>query len=977
MASDRNDFFLSRRGSVATVAREVADVLAERGYKVLVQDYDIPYGASFVEAMHEAVKNSRDLIILFTGDYESSPYTRKEFTSFEGELAQDRDKRRIVVLRCEDVPLRGLLADCVYQDLVGVADPDERKQRILAAAEGRSQAQRPPPRAFLGVPPRLTTFTGRAESLDRLDSILLADKPAAVVQAAGRAAVQGLGGVGKTSLAAEYAYRFGNLYAGVCWCPAETPTSLLKALATLAVELGATVTGDDNLETAAKAALRRLAEQRATWLLIYDNVTSPDEIKDLLPLGGARVLITSRFSDWGNFASKVSLDVMSADEAVDFLERRTGKKDESGARKLGETLGYLPLALDHAAAYCEQSDNTFAMYAAKVEKVMDTELEGLGYPRTVAATFRIALDQAVARCASAERLIVYLSCCAPERIPMALVEGAIGDDIERDAAVRALVRVSLVKRDPFEDGTRSLTMHRLVQSVARSRPTLSAEILSALAKQIERGLEDPRFEHERARFLPHAVSFLYFLQAEEFRDSDAGELYETLAQRVILALFDLGPKDISPEHLAGLLREYYEDGPLFRAISEFRQRNPEAWAQIEHPLINENNFVLRHAMSHALADSYVNNASLLADTVARSERAARRVRDLPEFEFAGYALALIFIREPRLIERPFVERLSKYPIYPGQQLLGDLLLNLVFQTTNADLLSWDRWRDTRGMATGDRFWHSRWGFIRLHVSEILAAEAFIAGGAVADSSAEVQQCYRNLHDIKIRLENAKGLARSKGVQDLLARYFSLGREPAAVEKVREDLRSDPNRRELFWLLLAHPIWYVAEESASILASLAKEDDEFLQMISDFWDEANWRVQYGANEAAFGANTAFPDLFKKSVRQFFDHPNGRIRALCTENFVSGLLTAGGTKRERLVRDFESEIRFWLNNTDCATLEHIYRLFAALHKKGIDFKKEPYAGLLQGPKSPLMGDLPAAWYSLDRSEFLQHIERRKEA
>jgi TIR domain len=62
-------FFLSRRGSVAPIAREVTDVLTEKGYKVLVQDYDIPLGASFVEAMHEAIINSRDLIILFTEDY--------------------------------------------------------------------------------------------------------------------------------------------------------------------------------------------------------------------------------------------------------------------------------------------------------------------------------------------------------------------------------------------------------------------------------------------------------------------------------------------------------------------------------------------------------------------------------------------------------------------------------------------------------------------------------------------------------------------------------------------------------------------------------------------------------------------------------------------------------------------------------------------------------------------------------------------
>jgi hypothetical protein len=141
----RYDFFLSRRGSVAVIAQEVANVLMDKGYHVLVQDYDIPLGASFIEAMHEAVKNSRDLMILFTRDYEQSPYTRKEFTSFEAERAQSNEERHIIVFRCEDVPLRGLLADNVYQDLVGITDPEERKRRIIAAAERQSQAASPPP----------------------------------------------------------------------------------------------------------------------------------------------------------------------------------------------------------------------------------------------------------------------------------------------------------------------------------------------------------------------------------------------------------------------------------------------------------------------------------------------------------------------------------------------------------------------------------------------------------------------------------------------------------------------------------------------------------------------------------------------------------------------------------------------------------------------------------------------------------------
>jgi hypothetical protein len=80
-SGERYDFFLSRRGSVAAIAQEVTDLLTEKDYTVFVQDYDIPIAANFIEQMHEAIKNARDLVVLFTRDYEQSPYTRMEFTS--------------------------------------------------------------------------------------------------------------------------------------------------------------------------------------------------------------------------------------------------------------------------------------------------------------------------------------------------------------------------------------------------------------------------------------------------------------------------------------------------------------------------------------------------------------------------------------------------------------------------------------------------------------------------------------------------------------------------------------------------------------------------------------------------------------------------------------------------------------------------------------------------------------------------------
>jgi tetratricopeptide (TPR) repeat protein len=364
---------------------------------------------------------------------------------------------------------------------------DELQEQLTAALTGtpadRHRLSRQP---FGGVPPRLACFIGRKVELDQLDVILAGGRSAVVTQETGqkpveidRIAVHGLGGVGKTSIAVEYAYRYRQRYSGIWWCPAETRIGLLTSLAGLARELGAATADEADIERAAKAALRSLAERRATFLLICDNATSPEEIADLLPTAGARVLITSRFSDWGGWADEVPLDVMPPAEAATFLETRAGRQDEEGAKALAQALGFLPLALDHAAAYCKRSQASFADYTALAGSMISAAPRGAVYPQSVAATFSLAIAAAVQQCPAAEALMSYLAQCAPERIAMTLVQGAIENDLERIQALLALTEVSLVKHDPFEDGTPAVTVHRLVQAVAKATAETSGRAAPA------------------------------------------------------------------------------------------------------------------------------------------------------------------------------------------------------------------------------------------------------------------------------------------------------------------------------------------------------------------------------------------------------------------------------------------------------------------------------------------------------------------
>jgi tetratricopeptide (TPR) repeat protein len=207
----------------------------------------------------------------------------------------------------------------------------------------------------------------------------------------------------------------------------------------------------------------------------------------LWPAAGARVLITSRFADWAGWAEEVALDVPSIGEAAAYLQSRAAHDDEAGARELAEALGRLPLALDHAAATCRRTHMRFADFAARASRMIEAAPRGAGYPRSVAATFDLAIAEAVAHCPAAEALMAFLAQCTHERVPMTLVEGAIDRETERLRALTTLAEMSLLRHDPFEDGTPAVMVHRLVQAAARARTEA-------------RGIAQSAFERMMARF---------------------------------------------------------------------------------------------------------------------------------------------------------------------------------------------------------------------------------------------------------------------------------------------------------------------------------------------------------------------------------------------------------------------------------------------------------------------------------------------
>jgi TIR domain len=472
--SDALEFFVSYTRSDQRWAEWIAWTLEEVGHQVVVQEWDFVAGSHFVTEMQKAVRRATRTIAVLSHAYQASAFAAQEW---QAAWAADPDgqSRRLLVVRIEDCPPEGLLGQVVGVDVFGV-DRDTARTRVLdAVTQGRRKPvveppfpahqtvrqKEPPlprPAAVWEMPwPRNPNFTGRTSVLAVLRERFTRGTPA---RSGLPQVLQGLGGVGKTQLAVEYAYRHAADYDLVWWLDAEQPGQIMAGLSALMAQLDDTDRGE-SLKSAAGAAidLLRRGDRFPRWLVIADNAGTVSGLSGLLAAAGrgGHVLITSRDPGWAGSARLLELDVLSRTEAIALLKARTPTITNVDADQIAAALGDLPLALEQAGAWLRESGMTITDYLHALRyRTQEILAEGKPniYPAPVAATWTLAVDALDDQ--SAPWLLAVWAALGPEPIPTDLITRAtvadlptpladLGDPLRSGQIIRKVSRLGLIR----------------------------------------------------------------------------------------------------------------------------------------------------------------------------------------------------------------------------------------------------------------------------------------------------------------------------------------------------------------------------------------------------------------------------------------------------------------------------------------------------------------------------------------------------
>ncbi|MFE7550700.1 tetratricopeptide repeat protein [Streptomyces gardneri] len=326
------------------------------------------------------------------------------------------------------------------------------------------------PAGLVHLPERTQLFVGRARELALLD------------EGVGIQVLCGLGGIGKSTLAARWAADRVADHTVVWWITAETPAELDAGLADLARAMQPGVVGVLPEDALRERALQWLA-RNDDWLLVLDNVSAPADLRPLLArVGSGRIVVTSRrASGWQDIGRTVVLDVLGPEEAAELFKGLCAAVEHDGLGEICAELGHLPLALKQAAAYCAEAGITPRTYhgllAEYPAEMFAAAAEGGEAARTLARVWQVTLDR-LSDTPLAVRVLQVIAWWAPEGISRRLLE-SLGTPLEVTEAVRRLAAHSMITLRGGE-----LSVHRLVQAVVRAGPSEATAMAHEVATQL-------------------------------------------------------------------------------------------------------------------------------------------------------------------------------------------------------------------------------------------------------------------------------------------------------------------------------------------------------------------------------------------------------------------------------------------------------------------------------------------------------------
>ncbi|MFC3452703.1 FxSxx-COOH system tetratricopeptide repeat protein [Amycolatopsis speibonae] len=377
------------------------------------------------------------------------------------------------------------------------APPEQRRRRRFGAV---------PPRA--GAFQRRTVAAALTRSIEGGGTTVLTGAatttPASVLT--------GLGGVGKTQLAADHAHTvWDNQEVDLLvWISARTRDAITAGYTDVAVEL----LGQDPIapDQACRRLLEWLAETSDPWLVVLDDVQDPSHLTGLWPPHSAagQVVVTTRCRDAalrGDRREVLDVDLFTPDEAMDYLtdklpdHARTGAEDLAG---LADDLGYLPLALAQAAAYlinkpllaCAAYRARLADRRGTLQDVLPTDRDLPDeHEKTVAVTWSLSIEAAdqLDPAGLALPVLELASLLDPAGIPIMVfttdavtsyVSALLEQDITAETVaggLEALHRFSLLALDQRQPHA-SVRVHALVQRAVRE--TLAAAQLSIVSRAL-------------------------------------------------------------------------------------------------------------------------------------------------------------------------------------------------------------------------------------------------------------------------------------------------------------------------------------------------------------------------------------------------------------------------------------------------------------------------------------------------------------